>query len=136
MYTVMFYTEGYFCKKVKGDNEKERLHEFEAKLYEADFGELENIDWEDGSASPDYDEEFVDSIEAKQKNMFHKNLYTILVTGRYKVILNNYYGTDINTIKTLATDIWSDADFGELDDCEERILWIEDKDGRRIYQNL
>lgn len=136
MYTIMFYTEGYFCETVKGDNKEERLHEFEAKLYEADFGELEHIDWEDGSASPDYDEDFVDSIEAKQKNMLHENLYTILITGRFKVVLNNYDGTDIDMIKTLATNIWSDADFGELDDCEEHILWIEDADGNRIYQNL
>lgn len=136
MYFIGFYTEGYFVQEVSGKTEEERLEEFETKLFEADFGELESIDWNIEDANADYDEDFVDSPEAKKEDMFHKNLYTILVTGRYKVALDNYDGTDINMIKTLATNIWSEADFGPLDDCEERILWIEDENENRIYQNL
>jgi hypothetical protein len=115
----MIYKFGYrftarYSVTVKSNSLKEAKEIAEDNYLEADFGEAEDIDGKITRTIDNYDETY--------KVVFR-------FSARY---ITEVKADDIEKAKVIAEEKYTEADFGEAEDIDGELRFIEDEQGRRI----
>lgn len=127
-YTVGFRVNGYFVTTAKGETDEERRDDLDQKATNAYFGALEDIDWDTDDADC-YENKSVADKRGEAE-------YTLPIEARYVSKIKTVFQETNTFIRIKAIEDFEEADLGDADDCDCSIIYIEDDDGRRIYENL
>lgn len=116
----MIYKFGYrftarYSVTVKSNSLKEAKEIAEDNYLEADFGEAEDID---GKIT-----RTIDNYDGTYKVVFR-------FSARY---ITEVKADDIEKAKVVAEEKYTEADFGEAEDIDGELRFIEDEKGRRIF---